>query len=198
MFQANVPTRPSGGHAERVEHAADPAGAVGPLRDRGPPALGGGAPDELLVAEQPLEPVEDGGQGERVVLHQTLHGGLLAVVGSPCEACHNRLVGDEIGSDAAPTSRGPARCWPWLVAAAVVVAGVVALRRGVDPVAAAAAGQPAGRADAPRCRASSTADAAAAGAGAALSDVCRPIRPAGPSALDVSFTLRNTSNARSH
>jgi hypothetical protein len=70
-----------GGHVERVQHATDPAGAVGPLRDRGAHAAGDGAPDQFLVAVQPLEPVEDGGQGERVVLHQTSHGGLLAVVG---------------------------------------------------------------------------------------------------------------------
>jgi hypothetical protein len=69
-----------GRHAQRVQHAAEPAGPVGPLRDRGPAPLGGRAPHQLLVAVQALEPVEDVGQGERVVLHQTSHGGLLAVV----------------------------------------------------------------------------------------------------------------------
>jgi hypothetical protein len=43
-------------------------------------------------------------------------------------------VGDEIGNDAPPTSRRTRVLLAWLVAAAVVVAGVVALRRGVDPV----------------------------------------------------------------
>jgi len=44
-------------------------------------------------------------------------------------------MGDEIGNDPAPTSRRTRALLAGLVAAAVVVAGVIALRRGVDPVA---------------------------------------------------------------
>jgi len=44
-------------------------------------------------------------------------------------------MGDEIGNDPAPTSHRTRALLAGLVAAAVVVAGVIALRRGVDPVA---------------------------------------------------------------
>ena len=80
MFQANVPTRASAGTPSasstppnrrvRSVHSAIEVR----LRSVAVPQT------SCLSAVQPLEPVEDGGQGERVVLHQTSHGGLLAVV----------------------------------------------------------------------------------------------------------------------
>ena len=82
-----------------------------------------------------------------------------------------------------------------LVAAAVVVAGVVSLRRGVAGAAAAAAGEPAGRADA--AAAGSVEPLAPTGPlppvlELSLGQVCQPVRTDGRTTLDVSFTLVNT------
>ena len=90
-----------GGHpavvadAEVVEHAAEPAGALGPVAVGGALDAGGGGGDELLVEEQRLGPPEEVRQRERYVLHQTLHGlvPLRAVGRSACRLGDARLGG---------------------------------------------------------------------------------------------------------
>jgi hypothetical protein len=80
-----------------------------------------------------------------------------------------------------------------LVAAAVVVAGVVSLRRGVDPPELRPPASPP-VAQLPRPPGQPLTPLPPTPV-LAFGDVCRPIRPAGPSALDVSFSLRNNSDA---
>jgi len=102
-------------------------------------------------------------------------------------------VGDEIGNDAPPTSRRTRVLLAWLVAAAVVVAGVVALRRGVDPVEAPPPASPPA-AQMPRLPGqlgpSPTGPLPPVPA-LSVGTVCPP-RTDGRTRLDVSFTVVNT------
>ena len=82
MFQAKVATRPSSLMPEVVEHAAEPAGALGPRAVGGALEAGGRGGDDLLVEEQPLGPLEEVRQRERDVLHQALHGGIPLAAGA--------------------------------------------------------------------------------------------------------------------
>jgi hypothetical protein len=95
-------------------------------------------------------------------------------------------MADEISGAAPPGRRGRTVLFV-LVAAAVAVGGVVALRRGVDravltPAPTSIAAQLPAPPGVPT-------------PGLSLGDVCRPVRPTGPSGLDVSFSLRNNSSA---
>ena len=65
---------PVGGDAEVVEHAAEAAGALGPLAVGRALDAGGRGGDDLLLGEELLGPVEEVRQRERSVLHQALHG----------------------------------------------------------------------------------------------------------------------------
>ena len=124
VFQAKVATRPSSRDAEVVEHAAEPAGALGPLAVGRALAAGGGGGDDLLVREQPLGPVEEVRQRERVVLHQTLHGGpprrAMRATGRPDGRLPRSwtLGRDDAGGARRRTSR-PRRC---LILAPLIVA----------------------------------------------------------------------------
>lgn len=90
-------------------------------------------------------------------------------------------MSDEVSGGPAP-SRGRAVLLV-LVAVVLVAVGVTALRRGVTaPVAAPVP---------PRSPAASQGPTASV----AFGDVCRPVRVTGPSALDVSFSLRNNGSA---
>ena len=73
VFHANVADPAVGGDAEVVEHAAEPAGALGPLAVGHALDARGRRGDDLLVGEQLLGPVEEVRERERVVLHQALH-----------------------------------------------------------------------------------------------------------------------------
>ena len=73
MFQPNVRHPAVGGDAEVVEHAAEPAGALGPVAVGRALAARGRGRDDLFVGEEPLGPVEEVRERERVVLHQALH-----------------------------------------------------------------------------------------------------------------------------
>jgi hypothetical protein len=102
-------------------------------------------------------------------------------------------VGDEIGSEARPVSRRTRVLVAGLVAAAVVVAGVVALRRGVDPVEAPPAGPPA--AQMPRLPGQlgpSPTGSLPPVPALLVSEVCQPVHTDGRTVLDVSFALVNT------
>ena len=66
-----------GREPECVEDAAQPAGALGPRAVRRSLAAGGRGRGDLFGGEHPLAPVEQVGQGQRVVLHQALHGASL-------------------------------------------------------------------------------------------------------------------------
>ena len=103
-------------------------------------------------------------------------------------------MGDEIGNDAPPTSRRTRVLLAWLVAAAVVVAGVVALRRGVDPVEAPPPSSPPAAQMPPLPGQLGPAPTESLPPVPALlvSDVCQPLRTDGRSTLDVSFTVVNT------
>ena len=102
-------------------------------------------------------------------------------------------MGDEIGNDAPPTSRRTRVLLAWLVVAAVVVAGVVALRRGVDPVEAPRPASPPaaqmprlpGQLGPPHTGPLPPVPALSVGT------VC-PARTDGRTRLDVSFTVVNT------
>jgi hypothetical protein len=98
-------------------------------------------------------------------------------------------MGDEISNDVAPTSRRTRALLVGLIAAAVVVAGVIALRRGVDPVAVPPpASPPAAQLPSPPGQLAQPAGPLPA---LALDEVCLPARTDGRTRLDVSFILRN-------
>ena len=101
---------------------------------------------------------------------------------------------DEIGNDAPPTSRRTRVLLAWLVAAAVVVAGVVALRRGVDPVEAPPPSSPpaAQMPPLPGQLGPAPTESLAPVPALLVIDVCQPLRTDGRSTLDVSFTVVNT------
>jgi hypothetical protein len=104
-------------------------------------------------------------------------------------------MGDEIGSDAPPSSRRTRVLVAWLVAAAVVVAGVVALRRGVDPVEVPPPASPPA-AQMPRLPGQlgpSPTESLPPVPALLVSEVCQPLRTDGSRRLDVRFTLVNTS-----
>lgn len=91
-------------------------------------------------------------------------------------------MSDEVSGGPVPPGRGRAAL---VIVAAVVVAvlAVTALRRGVEPPEAAPLPI--------RSPAASTPPTPSL----ALGDVCRPVKATGPNGLDVSFSLRNNSNA---
>jgi hypothetical protein len=110
-------------------------------------------------------------------------------------------MGDEIGNDAAATSRRTRALVAGLVATAVVVAGVVALRRGVDPVvvrppasppAAQMPSLPGQLGPSPSGPPPVSAVPAVPVSALLVREVCRPLRTDGRSRLDVAFTLLNT------
>jgi hypothetical protein len=103
-------------------------------------------------------------------------------------------MGDEIGSDARPTSRRTRVLLAWLVAAAVLVAGVVALRRGVDPVEVRPPASPpaAQMPSLPGQVGPAPTESLPPVPALLLSEVCQPLRTDGRTTLDVSFTLVNT------
>jgi hypothetical protein len=103
-------------------------------------------------------------------------------------------MGDEIGNDAAPTSRRTRAVLAGLVAAAVVVAGVIALRRGVDPVEVQPpASPPAAQMPSPPGQLGPAPTGSLPAVPALLvSEVCRPLRTDGRSRLDVTFMLVNS------
>jgi hypothetical protein len=103
-------------------------------------------------------------------------------------------MGDEIGSDAPVTSRRTRVLVAWLVAAAVVVAGVVTLRRGVDPVEVRPpASPPAGQMPSlPGQLGPAPAESQPPVLALLVSEVCQPLRTDGRTTLDVSFTVTNT------
>jgi hypothetical protein len=102
-------------------------------------------------------------------------------------------MGDEIGNDAAPTSRRTRALLAGLVAAAVVVAGVIALRRGVDPVEVQPpASPPAAQMPSPPGQLGPAPTGPPPAVPALLvSEMCPP-RTDGRTRLDVSFTLVNS------
>jgi hypothetical protein len=103
-------------------------------------------------------------------------------------------MGDEIGSDARPTSRRTRVLLAWLVAAAVLVAGVVALRRGVDPVEVRPPASPpaAQMPSLPGQVGPAPTESLPPVPALLVSEVCQPLRTDGRTTLDVSFTLVNT------
>jgi len=103
-------------------------------------------------------------------------------------------MGDEIGNDPAPTSRRTRALLAGLVAAAVVVAGVIALRRGVDPVAVQPPASPpaAQMPSLPGQLEPAPTGSLPAVPALLVSEVCQPLRTDGHSRLDVTFTLFNT------
>jgi hypothetical protein len=103
-------------------------------------------------------------------------------------------MGDEIGSDAPATSPRTRVVVAWLVAAAVLVAGLVALRRGVDPVGVRPPASPpaAQMPSLPGQLGPSVAESLPPVPALLVSEVCRPLRTDGRSRLDVSFTVVNT------
>ena len=72
-FHANMPTRPRP-NPQIVEHAAEPAGALGPLAVRRPLGARWAWPIRSACPEQPLRALEGMHERERVGLHQALHG----------------------------------------------------------------------------------------------------------------------------
>ena len=74
VFQQNVPTRPSALMPERVERRREAAHALRPLGERGLDLAVRRGGDERLVPEQLLRAVEDVGQRQRAVLHESEHG----------------------------------------------------------------------------------------------------------------------------
>ena len=103
-------------------------------------------------------------------------------------------MGDEIGNDTAPTSRRTRALLVGLVAAAVVLAGVVALRRGIDPVEVRPPASPSAvqMPPLPGQLAPAPTESLPAVPALLVSEVCQPLRTDGRSRLDVSFTLVNT------
>lgn len=103
-------------------------------------------------------------------------------------------MGDEIGSDARPPSRRTRALVAWLVAAAVVVAGVVALRRGVDPVEVRPPASPPAvqMPSLPGQLGPAPTESQPPVLALLVSQVCEPLRTDGRTTLDVSFTLTNT------
>jgi hypothetical protein len=103
-------------------------------------------------------------------------------------------MGDEVGSDAPPTSRRTRALVAWLVAAAVVVAGVVALRRGVDPVEVQPPASPPAvqMPSLPGQLGPAPTESQPPVLALLVSEVCQPVRTDGRTTLDVSFTLTNT------
>jgi hypothetical protein len=103
-------------------------------------------------------------------------------------------MGDEISGGAGPAPRRTRTVLLVLVAAVVVVAGIVSLRRGVqEPVARPPASPPAvqvprlpGQLEPPPTGSLSPVPALS------LGEVCQPVRTDGRTTLDVSFTLVNT------
>jgi len=102
-------------------------------------------------------------------------------------------MGDEIGNDPAPTSRRTRALLAGLVAAAVVVAGVIALRRGVDPVAVQPPASPpaAQMPSLPGQLVPSPTGPLPPVPALSVGTVC-PARTDGRTRLDVSFTVVNT------
>ena len=105
-------------------------------------------------------------------------------------------MGDEVGGDAPPTSRRPRALVTWLVVAAVIVAGVVALRRGVDPVEVRPPASPpaAQMPSLPGQLGPSPTGPLPPVPALSVGTVC-PARTDGRTRLDVSFTVVNTLNA---
>ena len=103
-------------------------------------------------------------------------------------------MGDEIGSDTAPTSRRTRALLVGLVAVAVVVAGVVTLRRGIDPVEVRPPASPPAvqLPSLPGQLEPAPTESLPAVPALLVSEVCQPLRTDGRSRLDVSFTLVNT------
>src|SRR3569623_121101 len=104
-------------------------------------------------------------------------------------------MGDEIVNEPAPTSRRTRALVAGLVAAAVVVAGVVALRRGIDPVAVQPPASPPaaqmpslpGQLEPGQPAPTPTGPLPAVPA-LLLDEVCQPLHTDGHSRLDVTFT----------
>ena len=103
-------------------------------------------------------------------------------------------MGDEIGNDAPPPAHRTRALVAWLVAAAVIVAGVVALRRGVDPVEGRpTASPPAGQMPSlPGQLGPAPTESQPPVLALLVSEVCQPLRTDGRTTLTVSFTLTNT------
>jgi hypothetical protein len=103
-------------------------------------------------------------------------------------------MGDEIGGGV-PTSRRTRALVAGLVAAAVVVAGVIALRRGIDPVEVATpTSSPAAQMPPPPGQLEPAPTESLPAVPALLvGEVCQPLRTDGRSRLDVTFTLVNTT-----
>lgn len=103
-------------------------------------------------------------------------------------------MGDEIGNDPAPCSHRTRALLVGLVAAAVAVAGVIALRRGVDPVAVQPPASPpaAQMPSLPGQLVPTPTGPLPPVPALQVSEVCQPLRTDGRSRLDVTFTLQNT------
>lgn len=103
-------------------------------------------------------------------------------------------MGDEIGNDAAPIPRRTRTLLAGLVAAVLVVAGVIALRRGVDPVAVQPPASPpaAQMPSLPGQLAPPPTGPLPAVPALNVGEVCQPLRTDGRSRLDVTFTLVNS------
>ena len=103
-------------------------------------------------------------------------------------------MGDEIGNDAPPPAHRTRALVAWLVAAAVIVAGVVALRRGVDPVEGRPPASPpaAQMPSLPGQLGPAPAESQPPVLALLVSEVCQPLRTDGRTTLDVSFTVTNT------
>jgi hypothetical protein len=101
-------------------------------------------------------------------------------------------VGDEIGGAPGPGSRRPRTAVLVLVAAAVIVAGVVSLRRGVEPLdVPPPASPPAAQMPRPPGQAPPLSTGPLEVPALSVGEVCQPPRTDGRTRLDVSFTLVN-------
>ena len=90
---------PVGGDAERVEGAAEAPRALRPVGVGHVLAPGRGRRHHALVAEVPLRPLEQGGDRERHVLHQPLHGAEVSTgaTGTTPDVWSRRRSGRRVG-----------------------------------------------------------------------------------------------------
>jgi hypothetical protein len=106
-----------------------------------------------------------------------------------CEACHNSLMSDELSGGPPAGGRGRAALLVVVVAVLAIVV-VVAQRRGVDQPEGLAAPTSTPLPQMPPLPGQLRSPLPPTPL-LAFADLCRPVRAGGPSALDVSFSLRN-------